>query len=139
MQSNSQISTMPNYVVYLYISFMAKHNDLGRAAEKQSANFLSACGYSIIAQNYRYSHFEIDLIAKKEKTIVFVEVKLRSRNDFGHPEDFVNEAQQKRIMLAASHWIAENKWEGEVRFDIIALSKIHSLEHIEDAFFFVDD
>lgn len=133
MQSNSQLSTMPNYVVYLYFSYMAEHNDLGKSGEKEAAHFLRANGFHILSTGYRFGRSEIDIIAKIDNLVVFVEVKTRSTEDFGYPEEFVSQSQWKRIESAANHWIHENKCDDDIRFDIIAISKESGFEHIEDA------
>lgn len=62
----------------------------GQYAEIVAADYLVKKGFKILAQNFRYKRFEIDLIVKKDELIVFVEVKARKNNLFGHPEDFVN-------------------------------------------------
>lgn len=90
----------------------------------------------VVAKNYRYRRGEIDLIARYEDTLVFVEVKLRKDARFGHPESFVAPPQVKRITEAADQYLYETDWEGAIRFDIIAITlrPQYSLEHFEDAF-----
>ena len=57
---------------------MAKHNELGKEGEKAAVEFLRKAGHEILAQNYRFSRAEVDIISKEENIIVFTEVKTRS-------------------------------------------------------------
>lgn len=111
----------------------------GKLAEDLAAKHLIAQGYEIIARNWRQGRAEIDLIARRESTLLFVEVKARNRNDFGFPEQFVSEAQAKRIVKAADAWLFAQPWPGSVRFDIIAITILPGdapqIEQFEDAFY----
>ena len=69
---------------------MAKHNDFGRHSEIMAQNYLMSIGYKILETNWRSGHKEIDIIAKDENIIVFVEVKSRTNDIFAKPEDAVN-------------------------------------------------
>ena len=60
----------------------------GKYGEQLAAEFLSENGYEIIERNYRYKHAEIDIIARQGEALIFVEVKLRSSQTFGVPEEF---------------------------------------------------
>lgn len=118
---------------------MAEHNNIGKSGEQQAVNYLCANGYEVLTRNYRFKRFEIDIIAKLDLQVIFIEVKSRSSEYFGKPEEFVSEAQQKRISSAANQWVDDHEWEGEVRFDIIALSKKSGLNHIQDAFYLINN
>jgi putative endonuclease len=117
---------------------MAAHNDTGNWGEEKATAFLIAKGYEIVEKNYRYKHAEIDLIAKKGKMLIFVEVKTRSGTGFGMPEEFVNYTKAKLIMKAAEHYIYDKDWHFDVRFDIVSILILTSgsleIRHIEDAF-----
>ena len=108
----------------------------GQRGEALAVEHLEQQGFSVVAKNYRYRRCEIDLIVRREHTLVFVEVKLRKNAGFGHPESFVDQSQADRITKAADHYLHEIDWEGAIRFDIIAIT-LHprlSIEHFEDAF-----
>ena len=110
---------------------------LGQAAEDLAAQHLQKQGFTISARNYRYERAEIDIIAQKEKLLVFTEVKARSSDQFGHPETFVTTQQQALIRAAAEEYIIAQHWEYAIRFDIIAVFKHKGqvqLMHFEDAF-----
>lgn len=117
---------------------MAQHNDIGNKGEENAANYLLASGFQILEKNYRFDRAEIDIVAIKNKILIFVEVKTRSSNYYGNAEDFLSIAQQKRITKAAQHYIEKTNWNNEIRFDIIAINSQNKLHHIEDAFFIVD-
>lgn len=117
---------------------MSDKIEKGKAGEDLAAQFLIEKGYQILARNYRFKRSEIDLIAQKNNCLVFVEVKLRTTDVFGYPEEFVNEKKAAKIMEGADQYIYELKWKGNIRFDIVAIRQIKDqteLVQIEDAFY----
>lgn len=121
---------------------MAQHNETGKKGEIAAANFLTEKGFEILATNYRFKKAEVDIIAKQKSKIVFVEVKTRSSEMFGFPEEFVHKKKQQLIAKAAAQYIEENKIESELRFDIISVIETKNqleIRHIEDAFFPIGD
>ena len=74
---------------------MALHNELGKLGETLAANFLQANGYTIVERNWRVNRIEIDLIARLDDTLIFVEVKTRSSDYFGSPEVFVTKRKKR--------------------------------------------
>ena len=117
---------------------MAQHNDLGRKGELIAKQHLEQAGYEILDENWCHGKAEIDLIAYKDKVIIFTEVKTRTGNGFGEPEDFVDDRKQRLLADAADEYIYLMNHQGEVRFDIIAIlfrnEENYKLNHIEDAF-----
>lgn len=116
---------------------MGKNKELGQEGEQMAADYLKKNGWVIHETNYRYSRSEIDLIASKNKLLVFVEVKARTNTRYGMPEDFVDEKKAENIIRGAEHYIRETDWNGNIRFDIISIIKKEDMElqHIEDAFY----
>ena len=105
--------------------------------EELAVKYLLERSYRIIRRNYRYHRDEIDIIASISDCIHFVEVKYRSSNDFGFPENFVSNAQKERIKEAAEDFMISYRWGGNIRFDIISIENTdngYRIEHIEDAF-----
>jgi len=117
---------------------MAKHLDLGRQGELLAKTHLENEGYEILDENWTFGKAEIDLIAYKDRMIIFTEVKTRTGNYFGQPEDFVDIRKQKLLAEAAEEYIYIMNHQGEVRFDIIAIlfssETSYQLNHIPDAF-----
>jgi len=120
---------------------MAKHYDLGITGEKLAIDYLLKKGYQIVVKNYRFQKAEIDIIAQKEDTLVCVEVKTRSSDYFGNPQDFIDAKKIKRLVKAMNHYIITKDLNVEVRFDIIAIIKNKTktkIKHIKDAFLCFD-
>ena len=117
---------------------MAQHNELGKKGEEDAVGFLKANGYEILAQNYRYGKGEIDIICKKNKLTIFCEVKTRSSDYFGTPEESVTSKKIRLIKRTAEKYLFQNKIETEVRFDIVSIvsnQNILKIYHLKDAFF----
>ncbi|MEI9919186.1 MAG: YraN family protein [Bacteroidota bacterium] len=106
----------------------------GTGGESAAAEYLLSKGYEVLERNYRSGRAEIDLIVKKKNWLVFVEVKTRSGSDFGFPEEFVDRAKEEMILMAAENYIFKVNWEGNVRYDIVAILK-GEIMHFEDAFY----
>ena len=117
---------------------MAQHNELGNRGEDAAVNYLKEKGYQILRRNYRYLKAEVDIIAKKDDIIIAVEVKTRTSNYFGNPQDFINQKKIQLLTRALDHFMQESNLDLEVRFDIISVIGNNSfeIEHIEDAFLF---
>jgi putative endonuclease len=117
---------------------MAQHNELGNRGEDAAVNYLIEKGYQLLRRNYRYLKAEVDIIAKKDEVIIGVEVKTRTSNYFGNPQNFINQKKIKLLTTALDHYMQESNLDLEVRFDIISVigNKSFEIEHIEDAFLF---
>ena len=118
---------------------MAQHNELGQQGEAIAKEFLLQKGYKILEKNWRYRRAEIDLIAKESETLIFVEVKTRSTDFFGQPEDAVTVKKEALMTEAAIAYMRQINHEWAVRFDIIGIiitsKDQYKVQHIEDAFF----
>ena len=104
----------------------------GREAETLAAAYLEGCGLRLVTRNFRVRGGEIDLIMRDRTTLVFVEVRQRSRSDFGGAGASITAAKRRRIVLAARHWLA---WRGDCacRFDCVLIDG-ERLEWLRDAF-----
>ena len=115
-----------------------KKSELGKIGEKLAVEHLIGLNYQILAQNWRYSRHEIDIIAKEGNVLVFIEVKTRSDDYFGPPDEFVTEQQQNHIWQAAQSFMEEIEYEWEIRFDIISVLQKAGhdvkIQHFKDAF-----
>ncbi|RNC66951.1 YraN family protein [Proteiniphilum sp. X52] len=116
---------------------MAEHNELGRKGEEAAIACLKKKGHHIVARNWSFSGYEIDIVSEHEGFIVFVEVKTRTSAQWGDPVDAVTEQRMRRMIRAASHYLKIHHIDKPARFDIVAVignETFFELEHIEDAF-----
>lgn len=112
----------------------------GKFGEDTACRYLEKKGWQILERNFRYSRYaEIDIIAKDNGTIVFVEVKARSTTDFGHPFEAVDYKKLQNIFKAGLAYLKTvSEPYKRYRIDIISvLGKTNSniepkIEHLED-------
>ncbi|MCX7174995.1 MAG: YraN family protein [Proteobacteria bacterium] len=107
----------------------------GASAEALAEAFLSRQGLRILERNWRVRGGEIDLICEDHGSLVFVEVRLRRRNDFGGAGASITPAKQRRLILAARHYLA-GKRERPCRFDAVLLDGLTeaNIDWIRNAF-----
>jgi putative endonuclease len=118
---------------------MATHNDLGKKGEQLAVNYLLKNNYKILERNWRFKKAEVDIIALKKDILVAVEVKTRTSNYFGNPQDFVNQKKIQLLVEAINEYVISKDLDVDVRFDIIAVllnKKETDIEHLEDAFLY---
>lgn len=113
---------------------MQKNAQIGENGELLAKEFLLQKKYIILQTNWRYKRSEIDIIAQDKNIVVFVEVKTRNNASHGNAENFVNTNKIKKMHEAAAAYIEAFNWNGELRFDIIAVEK-EKITHFEDAFY----
>lgn len=106
----------------------------GQTAESRAAAFLQSHGLKLVTRNWRCRFGEIDLVMQDGAALVFVEVRLRSRGDFGGAAASVTPAKQKKLLAAARQYLAALKSMPPCRFDVIALSGSGQPEWIRNAF-----
>ncbi len=94
---------------------------LGKFAENRAERMLAEAGLSILQRNYRCRQGEIDLIARDGDTLVFVEVRSRSRQDYGSAAESITSTKQRRIIAAARHYLAKLPRMPACRFDAVTL------------------
>ena len=116
----------------------AKHLDIGKLGEEIACEYLKKKGYRIVHKGWRYKHLEVDMIIHDGPILVFVEVKTRSKDDYGMPYEAVDWRKQRKLDRAANIYISQTKYEGDIRFDIISIllnkEEKPKLSHIKDAF-----
>ncbi len=116
-----------------------KRQSLGRRGEDAAVRHLRRLGCEILERGYRRLRGEIDIIVRDGGTVVFVEVKTRTRRDFGPPEDAVSAAKQAQVRRIAEAYLAERKLGSPAcRFDVVAVESgadgTLTVRHIPDAF-----
>ena len=116
-----------------------KRRDTGILGEKLARDFLKKQGFSIIETNYRCPEGEVDLIARHQDYLVFVEVRAKTGPGFGSPEESITPAKQERLRAISAHYLQTHdglprKW----RIDVVAVELDHQgrplrIELIENA------
>src|SRR5581483_1053922 len=116
---------------------MSSNIQKGKEGEQFVANYLLKQGYRIIHQNFRHKYGEVDIIAKKDEVVAFVEVKWR-KNPLIDPAEIINSAKQKKIISVAKLFLTHHTNEDIVcRFDVALVEEHnHSLQlrYISNAF-----
>jgi len=111
---------------------------LGDAGEDLAAKVLKKQGYKILERNYVTPIGEIDIIARHQGDLVFIEVKTRRSNKFAEPRDAVNPAKQARLQRLADYYLQRKRLgEVEMRFDVVGIIMNEGkpqVEIIQDAF-----
>jgi putative endonuclease len=107
---------------------------LGQSAESRAEAFLQTRGLTLLARNWRCRFGEIDLIMQDASTLVFVEVRLRSRSDFGGAAASVTPAKQRKLLAAARQYLTTLKTLPPCRFDVVALTGNAAPDWIKNAF-----
>ncbi len=98
-----------------------RNQRIGKLGEDTAAAYLEARGYRIVARNVRTPHGEIDLIARAADHLAFVEVKTRTGNAFGHPEEAITARKWAHMLAAAEEWLYENGADEVWQIDVIAV------------------
>ncbi len=94
----------------------------GRAAEDAAAGWLERLGYVVVARNHATRRGEVDLVCRDGATLCFVEVRSRSRLDFGSPAASVNVGKARRVVAAATDWaVRHGGLAQDMRFDVVAV------------------
>jgi putative endonuclease len=107
---------------------------LGQTAEARAEAFLTKQGLTPLARNWRCRFGEIDLIMQDGATRVFVEVRLRSRNDFGGAAASVTPTKQRKLLAAARQYLSGLQTLPPCRFDVVALDGSSAPDWIKNAF-----
>ena len=113
--------------------------EIGRLGELLAKEYLKNAGYTILAENYRTLLGELDLVIKKHDTIIFVEVRTRSTNSHGSPEESITKNKRDRLIRLALQYCAQHTlYARNLRFDVVAINikgKKSEIKHISNAFF----
>ncbi len=111
----------------------------GWEGELKAARFLAARGWEILARRFRMGRLEIDLVARRDTLVSFVEVKTRFGRSFGSPLEAVTAAKKREIIRVAQAWTDRYGQTAYVyRFDVIGVTLEGGgrwrVQHVEDAF-----
>lgn len=117
---------------------MAAHNELGKWGEDRAVEYLEKHDYAVRHRNWRFHHLEVDIVAVKDGTIIFFEVKTRRSEEYGDAIDAVDEVKMKNVLRAADVYLKLFQIDNPVRFDILAVTgdaNEFKVEQVEDAFY----
>ena len=115
---------------------MAHHNYTGLLGEKMAIEYLLKKGFSILHQNWRHSHWEVDVIASLNNTLHFIEVKTRRTQKFGYPEDDVSKKKIENLINASEEYqFIYPQWK-LIQFDVLSIT-IQKNKPVE--YFFIED
>ena len=115
---------------------MASHNTLGKEGEHLAVKWLMDKGYEILHRNWRHSHFEIDIIARKSSVLHIIEVKARHASPFGNPEDSVNKKKFKNLQAATDEFLYQHPGYKLLQYDILSITLF---KNKEPEFFLIED
>ena len=118
------------------LCIMAEHNDTGNIGENYAVQFMIKRGFKILHRNWRFGHYEVDLIADGMDKLHFIEVKTRKKHGFGHPEDAVTKTKLKHMIQSANHFLYLYPHWNRIQFDILSIS-IYNENKIE--YYLIED
>lgn len=111
-----------------------ENKKIGNAGEDLACRYLEKRGYKILERNKHYSRFcEIDIIAEYKNTLIFVEVKTRTTNDFGSPFEAITKSKYENIKKGIQFYLQEHKFQ-KYRIDVIGITLKPELkiEHLKN-------
>ncbi len=115
---------------------MAHHLETGRSGELLAIEYLTKNGFEILHRNWKYSYYEIDIIALRDIVLHFIEIKTRNGNQFGYPEESVSSKKIRNMMKAAAHYQVSFPGYRRIQYDVLSIS-LHGKEIPE--YFFIED
>lgn len=135
------MSTSPSRLA-IFVQFFSRRvrtpRELGALGEARAASYYRWRGYRVVARNYRAAEGEIDLIVRRGRRIVFVEVKTRDEARIGEPFEAVDHEKQLRIAAIAERYLVRHRLDQlTVRFDVASLvwnGRKFDLQLFADAF-----
>jgi len=118
---------------------MAEKDDLGKHGEDLAVHYLLSHGFELIERNWRCSQGEIDVIARHDDAVVFVEVKTRSSTAYGHPFEAITFSKMARMRRLAAAWCEQaTSRPADIRIDAIAViaprDETARIEHLQGVF-----
>lgn len=115
---------------------MAQHNHTGKTGEALALAWFLKNGYTILHQNWRHKHWEVDIIASRNGILHFIEVKTRTSLLFGYPEDNVSIKKIEYLISASEEYLYLNPQWNRIQFDILSII-IEQQDKVE--YFLIED
>jgi len=103
-------------------AFSAGPLELGRQGEKAAADLLRKRGYEVVGTGFQARRGELDLVCRRGKDLVMVEVKTRTDDSFGTPLEAVGSRKRRALMSAAAEYRALAGWRGPIRYAVVGLT-----------------
>lgn len=116
---------------------MAIHHKFGKEGEVFALDYVRQKGYKVLEVNFRLHPYEVDIIAMDQEVVVFIEVKTRQTDEYGHPLEFITGKKEQNLIRVADYYLQYHLPGKEGRFDVITLLKrgdAFVLEHFINAF-----
>lgn len=105
---------------------MSFNKQTGNEGEEMAANYLMQHGYKIIERNWRFKHWEVDIIASKENLLHFFEIKTRRTDAFGKPEESMSKDKMSNLKNAAEEYqYAHPEWK-YIQFNVVAITLLYN-------------
>lgn len=95
---------------------------VGRGAEEAAVTYLRGQDFEILQQNYRTRWCEIDIVARKNNVVYFIECKYRAKSNWGGGLEYITQAKLKQMHFAAEFWIGQYNWRGDYTLSAIELT-----------------
>lgn len=118
---------------------MSLNQTKGRLGEEMAATWLEKKGYTLLERNWRFRHWEVDIIASKEKFLHFIEVKTRHSLRYGRPEESITRDKMTNLKNAAEEYQYQHPEWKYIQFDVIAITvieeEVKEIFMIEDVYF----
>jgi putative endonuclease len=115
---------------------MAAHNKTGTLGESLAATYLQQNGFTLLHQNWRHSHWEVDIIAAKNNILHFIEVKTRRTKKFGHPEESVSKKKIQNLINASEEYLYQQPQWQRIQFNILSIT---ILKNEAPEYFLIED
>lgn len=117
---------------------MTENINIGNRGEAIAKEYLVSLGYNILETNWRYKKYELDIICHKNNKLYFIEVKTRTSDFFGYPEQAVTPAKMNALKKGAEFYLIQNpKWL-LIQFNVISIilskNNVQEILMIEDVF-----
>jgi putative endonuclease len=103
------------------MAFTKKNLEVGKRGEDLAEEYLKKEGYCVLAKNYKNKYGEIDIIINKGKELIFVEVRSKTEEKFGSPEETVKKKKKEKLEKNALAYTAFHNYNGAYRIDLICV------------------
>jgi putative endonuclease len=114
---------------------VAKHRQLGTTGELLAVSWLEEKGFVVQERNWRYSYYEVDIIAVKDQVLHFIEIKTRSNTKFGEPEESVSKKKIHNLLTAGEAYQYQNPQWKRVQYDVLSIMILPG----KTEYFFIED